>query len=260
MAYYGLLDRTPKGRDESARRAALDPPPRRVRDECARGVNLHPPMSICIDGELEGSVSPGTLLGDAATQRPRRRVPPRTRVRAVARRKHLLAKITTVTTAIQKRLIAPSTNSTAISAPEQTTQSTPCARPLSNAPRSLRAAAPAKTRPFERREFVQACGDDHPARRVRAGPIPRELADVERGHQPVNGVRQQAVARPDRQVPRDEEQCRHPRGAPRDVSRRGRRGGQHHRRGHRHPHSEVPAEPAEVGARPVVHSAHPADR
>ena len=46
----------------------------------------------------------------------------------------------------------------------------------------------------------------------------------------------------------------------RDVSRSTRRRRQHHRGGHRHPDSEIPAEPAEVGARAGVHPAHPLDR
>ena len=44
------------------------------------------------------------------------------------------------------------------------------------------------------------------------------------------------------------------------MSCRRRRRGQHHRRGHRDPDAEVPAEPAEVGARAFVHAAHPIDR
>ena len=36
MPYYGILDRAPKGRDEDERMAALDPPPRRIRQRSQR--------------------------------------------------------------------------------------------------------------------------------------------------------------------------------------------------------------------------------
>jgi hypothetical protein len=75
-----------------------------------------------------------------------------------------------------------------------------------------------------------------------------------------DAVGQEAVARPDRQVPGREEQRRHAAGESRDVSRRRHRRRQHHRGGHRDPDSEVPPEPAEVGARACVHPAHPIDR
>ena len=40
MAYYGLLDRTPKGRDESGTEPLVGAPPRRVRDELERSREL----------------------------------------------------------------------------------------------------------------------------------------------------------------------------------------------------------------------------
>src|SRR6185503_15248977 len=86
---------------------------------------------ICIDGEPPGSVRPGTVAGDTATQ-----IPSTTSATATAgisrepRGSTFSAKITTAITAIQNRLITPSTNSTAISAPEQPTQSRPCGMPL----------------------------------------------------------------------------------------------------------------------------------
>src|SRR5256886_6797362 len=83
---------------------------------------------------IVGCVSPGTPAGDTATQIP-------SAARATAkmgasrwpRGRTFSAKIAAATTAIQKRLITPSTKRTAIRAPEQPTQARPCARPLPNA-------------------------------------------------------------------------------------------------------------------------------
>src|SRR5919199_2474477 len=94
---------------------------------------LHDPISI--DGEPPpGWVSPGTLAGDTPTQ-----TTSATNATAsgVASRapcgSTFSAKIATATSAIQKRLITPSTNKTAIRPPEQPTQSRPCASPLRRA-------------------------------------------------------------------------------------------------------------------------------
>src|SRR5262249_36634477 len=94
------------------------------------GCGLHDPISI-VGEPPPGWVSPGTLAGETPTQ-----TPSATNATAsgVANRAPcdttFSAKITTVSRAIQNRLITPSTSKTAISAPEQTTQSRPWASPL----------------------------------------------------------------------------------------------------------------------------------
>ena len=121
--------------------------------------------------------SPGTVAGETATQIPR--ATSATATTGASRGpcgRTFSAKITTATTAIQKRLITPSTKSTAISAPEQPTQSRPCARPLRNALPCGGAAAAAQAQPLERRQLVDARRDDHAARRVRAARDPRRAA------------------------------------------------------------------------------------
>src|SRR5207302_299411 len=75
---------------------------------------------ISIEGDPPGSVSPGTLAGDTATQIPRATsATARTGASRGPRGRTFSAKIATATTAIQNRLITPSTNRTAIMAPEQ---------------------------------------------------------------------------------------------------------------------------------------------
>ena len=129
-----------------------------------------------------------------------------------------------------------------------------------SAPAVWCAAAATEAEPLQRRQLVDPRGDDHATRDVRAASVPREPAQVERGHEPEEGVGHDAVSRPDRQVPGREEHRRQTACDARDVSRSRRRRRQHHRGGHRHPDSEVPPEPAEVGARARVHPAHPIDR
>src|SRR5689334_6126255 len=95
---------------------------------------VHRAPLILIECKPPGSVRPGTVAGDTATQIPRA-------TRAIANAgasrspggRTFSVKIANPTTAIQKRLIAPSANRTAIRAPEQPTQSRPCASPLRNA-------------------------------------------------------------------------------------------------------------------------------
>ena len=215
---------------------------------------------ISIEGEPPGSVSPGTLAGDTATQIPRT-----TSATAKAgasrepRGSTFSAKITTATTAIQNRLITPSTNSTAIRAPEQPTQSRPCARPLRNAfpcgalrqRRRLRRLTASTRRGLLRRSRRPPHTGRSDPRRASRG---RTTSPAGRGRRPAGRSAVQTARYPavKSSVGRTR-RVRH-------VSRRRRRRRQHHRGGHRHPDPEVPAEPAEVGARAGVHPAHPIDR
>src|SRR5439155_14839885 len=76
----------------------------------------HDPISV--EGDPPGSVSPGTLAGDTATQIPRAtRATAKTSASRGPRGRTFSTKITTATTAIQQRLIPPSTKRTALSPP-----------------------------------------------------------------------------------------------------------------------------------------------
>src|SRR5580765_8291981 len=114
---------------------------RKVHDELLSfaGSDIHDPISI--EGDpLPGWVNPGTLAGDTATQIPRAtRAAATTGASREPCGRAFSAKIATVTSAIQKRLITPSTKRTSIRPPDEPTQSTPCARPLLSALSGCRA-------------------------------------------------------------------------------------------------------------------------
>ena len=177
-------------------------------------------------------------------------------------------RITTATTAIQNRLITPSANRASIRPQQQPTQNAPCSTPIRKAPSAAlapaveqeveRRAAVAQADVLERRQLVDAGGDQRPAGDVPPGPLPGEPVGSGRDDRAVDAVGDEPVGGPGGEVARDEDPRRHelrlaaPRALARDLReqqhhRRRRR--QHHRRHHRHPDADVPAEPAEVGAR-----------
>ena len=108
---------------------------------------------------------------------------------------------------------------------------------------------------LQRSQLVQPGGGDDAAGHVRARPVPGEEAH-RRARRPVEAVGDEPVEPPRRAGSRRRRPTRH--GACRAAPARGdaveehdhrRRRRQHHRRHHRHPDADVPAEPAEVGAR-----------
>jgi hypothetical protein len=120
---------------------------------------------------------------------------------------------------------------------------------------------------LERRQLVDPCEGDRRACDPAAAAVPREDVAADVGDEAVEAVGSEAEDRPDREVGEDEHPCRNEALAAAGALARDavehehhrRRRGEHHRRHHGHPRSDVPAERAEVGAGPGVHSAHPAD-
>ena len=131
-----------------------------------------------------------------------------------------------------------------------------------------RAPAVAQAHRLQGRQLVQAGRRDRGTDDVRPRPVPAEEARTRGANAASEPVRGEAVHEPDREVAGDE----HPRGherlrSPRTFRRHAReqqhhrqRRRQHHRRHHRHPDAEVPAKATEVGAGARVHPAHPLHR
>ena len=112
---------------------------------------------------------------------------------------------------------------------------------------------------LERRQLVEAGGDDREARHDRTLSPPREEGRVDPVDCPVDAVGREAVRGPRGQVAHDEDPRRTLSRNPRVKQDERRCRGQHHRRHHRHPDAEEEAEPAEVGSRARVHPTHALD-
>jgi hypothetical protein len=142
--------------------------------------------------------------------------------------------------------------------------------PPRTAVQDVRAMAPragVRTDPFKRGQLVDACGADRPACDQRPLRVPGERVDVGCADQSEQPVGDEPVPCPGGQVAAEEHPGRDkapsapaPFAAhPREKECRRRNRGQHHRRHHRHPDAEEPAERTEVGAGACVHAAHPRD-
>ena len=131
--------------------------------------------------------------------------------------------------------------------------------------KAQRRAAVTQADALQRCQLVDARQRDRRAGDLRSGPVPGEEWRVEPAHEPEQPERDEPVGRPRDQVARHEQPRREAGPARRllrdlrEEQHHRRRRRQHHRRHHRDPDAEIPAERAEVGARPGVHAPHPRD-